>query len=430
MKDLKQYREWFQACVKCGACRATCPVFKVENQEGGVARGKIALAQAMMDGQLFAEDRLIHDLSQCLLCGSCTHLCPNQVPTPDIVAAARMEVALKKGLSGFGRGVAALVTHKKAMDWMSKSGDLASRLLCRQIPETSGLRLRFPLPGIPKARTLPKPSFTPFLKRDTRQTPSRSASPKVLFFTGCGINYLYPEIGECLVRILNFMGIHVTLTDEQVCCGLPALSAGAGEAVETLAKRNLKTLKIHAFDCVLTACASCHDALAGIYPSLGAEYQPFSEKTRDIIDFLMNMDLAGRLSSIPRSEARVKVTYHDPCHLRNHELTQAPRQLLSALPQVDYVEMADAATCCGLGGTFSVHHYETSQKIGNQKANHVAQSGAKIVATACPGCMIQLQDSLNRKNYPTRVTHLLELVCQALLYDQLSAKGPSNRTAL
>ncbi len=414
MKDLEQYREWSQACVKCGACRATCPVFKAENQEGGVARGKIALAQAMMDGQVFTEDRLVHDLSQCLLCGSCTNLCPNQVPTPDIVAAARMKVAQEKGLSGFGRGVATLLTHKRAMDWMSKSGDLASRLLCRQIPETSGLKLRFPVPGIPKERTFPKPSFKPFLTRDIRQTVSRSASPRVLFFTGCGINYLYPEIGECLVRILNFMGVHVTLTDEQGCCGLPALSAGAEDAVETLAKRNLKALKLHAFDYVLTACASCYGALAGIYPTLGANYQPFAEKTRDVMDFLMNMDLAGRLASLPQSEDRIKVTYHDPCHLRNHGLTRAPRQLLSVLPQVDYVEMTDAATCCGLGGTFSVHHYETSQKIGNQKAKHVAQSGAEIVATACPGCIIQLQDSLNRESIPARAAHLLELVCQVL----------------
>lgn len=414
MKDLEQYREWSQACVKCGACRATCPVFKSEHREGGVARGKIALAQAMMDGQLFAEERLVHELSQCLLCGSCTHLCPNQVPTSEIVAAARREVARKNGLSGFGKGVAALLTHKKAMDWMSKGSDLASKLLCRQIPDTSGLRLRFPVPGMPKERTFPKPSFKPFLKRELRQTVSRSAGPRVLFFTGCGINYIYPEIGEYLVRILNFMEIHVALPDEQVCCGLPALSAGAGDAVETLAKRNLKALKIHAFDYVLTACASCYGALAGIYPTLGTDYAPFAEKTRDIMDFLMDMGLAARLEALPRSADRVKVTYHDPCHLRNHGLTRPPRQLLSALPQVDYVEMADAATCCGLGGTFSVHHYETSQEIGNQKAKHVAQSGAQIVATACPGCIIQLQDSLNRQKIPARAVHLLELVSQAL----------------
>ncbi|PIE62374.1 MAG: lactate dehydrogenase [Desulfobacter postgatei] len=414
MKDLEQYRAWSQACVQCGACRATCPVFKAENHEGGVARGKIALARAMMDGQVFPEDRLLHDLSQCLLCGSCTHLCPNQVPTPEIVAAARMEVARKNGLSGFGRGVAALLTHKKVMGWMSQSGHLASRLLCRQVPETSGLKLRFPVPGVPNERTIPKPSFTPFLKRDIRQTVSPSTSLSVLFFAGCGINYLYPEIGECLVRILNFMDIHVTLTDEQGCCGLPALSAGAQDAVETLAKGNLKALKSHAFDHILTACASCYGALAGTYPTLGAEYQLFAEKTRDIMTFLMDMDLADRLASLPRSEERIQVTYHDPCHLRNHGLTRSPRQLLSALPQVDYVEMTDAATCCGLGGTFSVHHYETSQKIGSQKANHVAQSGAQIVATACPGCLIQLQDSLNREKIPARAVHLLELVCQIL----------------
>jgi glycolate oxidase iron-sulfur subunit len=108
------------------------------------------------------------------------------------------------------------------------------------------------------------------------------------------------------------------------------------------------------------------------------------------------------------------VTFHTPCHLRNHGITEEPRALLRAVPGIDLVEMANAEACCGLGGTFSVYHYETSKKIGAHKAEAVKNSAAELVATACPGCIMQLQDTLNHAGLPQKVVHVLELVGEAL----------------
>ena len=109
LKTLEELREEIEQCVKCGACRAHCPVFGAEHREGRVARGKIALSKAVLDGQVGFEQKVVEDLSQCLLCGSCCAQCPNKVATEEIVAAARRRIATEQGLSTFGKGVAALL---------------------------------------------------------------------------------------------------------------------------------------------------------------------------------------------------------------------------------------------------------------------------------------------------------------------------------
>jgi len=133
-----------------------------------------------------------------------------------------------------------------------------------------------------------------------------------------------------------------------------------------------------------------------------------------IFVFLTEHGLPEQLAALPKATQRVKVTYHDPCHLRTRGITREPRQILKSLPQVEFVEMEGAGTCCGLGGTYSVYHYDTSRKIGAKKAGWIAASGAKLVATDCPGCIMQLQDSINHAGGRQRAVHILELLAEAL----------------
>ncbi len=414
MKKLEDYREEIEQCVKCGACRAHCPVFGAERREGRVARGKVALAQALLDGEVDLEKKVMEDLSQCLLCGSCWAQCPNKVPTEEIVAAARRRIAEQKGLSTFGKGVAAVLGRPKLMNALAKTGGKLSALLFRKLPENSGLRLRFPAPYLDADRTLPPIAATPFREAVPEVIEGEAGRPTVAFFTGCGINYMYPAIGEAFLRALKFLGVTVIIPKDQACCGLPAVSAGAGGTVEALAEQNLAALTRRPVDYVVTACASCNAGIGKVYADLGEEYAALSKKTRDIFVFLVEQGLPEKLAALPRPEKRTRVTYHDPCHLRTRGITKEPRAILKALPQVDYVEMAEAGTCCGLGGTYSVYHYETAKKIGAKKAGHIAASGASLVATDCPGCIMQLQDSLNHAEVRARAVHILELLAEAL----------------
>jgi len=414
LKELEEYREEIEQCVKCGACRAHCPVFIAENREGRVARGKIALAQSVLEGEVGLEGKVLEDMSQCLLCGSCCAQCPNKVHTEDIVAAARRRIAEQKGLSTFGKGVAAVLGRPKLMNLLAKSGGSLSALLFKKLPQESGLRLRFPAPYLESDRTLPPFTAKPFRERVPEVIPGDPDQPTILFFTGCGINYMYPEVGEAFVRALKFLGVTIIIPKDQACCGLPAVSAGATGTVEKLAEMNRTAISRHTVDHIVTACASCNAGLGKIYAEMGEEFEELSAKTMDVFVFLARHGLPEKLETLPRAEHRIRVTYHDPCHLRTQGITREPRQILKALPQVDYVEMADAGTCCGLGGTYSVYHYETSKKIGASKAEHISDSGADLVATDCPGCIMQLQDSINHADQPQKAVHILNLLSEAL----------------
>ena len=414
LKKLEDFREEIEQCVKCGACRAHCPAFGAEKHEGRVARGKIALADALLKGDVEMEDRFLLDMSQCLLCGSCYAQCPNKVPTEEIVAATRLKIAEKKGLSTFGKGVATVLKNRGLMDILAKGGGALSSLLFKKLPDNSGMRLRFPAPFISSDRTLPNLTAKPFRDRYPEFIQGEAGQPTVLFFTGCGINYMYPETGAAMLKALEFLGVSVIIPKDQACCGLPAVSAGAAEAVEGLAEQNHAVFQKHKFDYIVTACASCNAGLAKIYPELGEEFADYKEKVKDIFVFLVEMGLTDKLSALPKAAVRKRVTYHDPCHLRTRGITKEPRQILKALPQIDYVEMEAAGTCCGLGGTYSVYHYDTSKKIGAKKAGFIEDSGADLVATDCPGCIMQLQDSINHANGKQSALHILDLLVEAL----------------
>ena len=152
------------------------------------------------------------------------------------------------------------------------------------------------------------------------------------YVTGCGINYMYPAIGEAFVRALQFLGVTIVIPKDQACCGLPAVSAGAGKTVEQLAEQNLAALNRHPVDFVVTACASCNAGLGKIYADMGGEFESLAKKTRDIFVFLAEHGLPEKLAALPRLEQQVKVTYHDPCHLRTRGITKEPRLILKSLP--------------------------------------------------------------------------------------------------
>jgi glycolate oxidase iron-sulfur subunit len=417
-KTLKDFEEVIRECVKCGVCQAHCPAYQVGRKEGDVARGKIALAAALLDGKIDLEPRLQEDVSMCLMCGSCVNKCPNKVPTNEIVGAMRREITDNKGLSLIGRGISTLLGSKPLMNTASKGGALLSPLFLKKVPESSGLRLRFPVP-LMKNRTVPQVAFKNLFDRVDEFIEGRPDKPVIGFFAGCSITYVYPEIGEQMISILKGMGYSIYTPRSQKCCGIPALSSGNGSLVEHLAETNTDAFRKREVDTIITACASCNGGIGEYYHTMKADYGDFTEKVIDFSVFLEKEGLFEKLAAMKKWPDPVKVTYHDPCHLKVQGITAEPRRLLQSLPNVEFVEMEGAADCCGLGGTFSVYHYEESKAIGARKVRGLEECGAELLATACPGCIMQLQDSINHAGLKVRAMHLLELVSQALEKDSI-----------
>ncbi len=412
-KSLKDFEKVIRECVKCGVCQAHCPTYQVSKREGAVARGKIALAAALLDGEVGLEEQLQRDISMCLMCGSCVNKCPNKVPTNEIVGAIRREITDNQGLSLIGKGVSTLLGSKALMKTLSKSGAILSPLVLKKVPETSGLRLRFPTP-IMKDRTVPKIAFRNLFDRVPEFIEGRPDKPVVGFFAGCSITYAYPEIGEMMVSILQRMGYSIFIPRSQQCCGIPALSSGNGNLVEQLAETNVSAFAKREVQHIITACGSCNGGIGEYYQTMKADYDDFTDKVIDFSVFLKKEGLFEELAGLEKWPERVKVTYHDPCHLKSQGITKEPRELLQSLPNVEFVEMESASTCCGLGGTFSVYHYEVSKAIGARKVPGLKESGAELIATACPGCIMQLQDIINHADLKVRAVHILELIAEAL----------------
>ncbi len=412
-KSLQDFEQVIRECVKCGVCQAHCPAYQVNKKEGAVARGKIALAAALLDGEAELEAHLQQDISMCLMCGSCVNKCPNKVPTHEIVGAIRRQITDNRGLSLVGKGVSTLLGSPVLMKTLSKGSALLSPLVLKKVPESSGLRLRFPTP-VMKDRTVPNIAFHNLFDRVPEFIEGRSDKPVVGFFAGCSITYIYPEIGEIMVSILQRMGYSVYVPRTQQCCGIPALSSGNGRLVEQLAETNVDAFHRKEVQYIITACASCNGGIGEYYRTMKADYGDFTGKVVDFSVFLKKERLFAELAGMEKWPDRVRTTYHDPCHLKNQGITREPRELLRALPNVDFVEMESAATCCGLGGTFSVYHYETSKAIGARKIQGLKESKAQLIATACPGCIMQLQDIINHAGLPVRAVHILELVAEAL----------------
>ncbi len=412
-KSLKDFDKVIRDCVKCGICQAHCPTYLVHRREGAVARGKIALAAALLAGDIDLEERLQEDISLCLMCGSCVVKCPNNVPTHEIVGAVRREITDELGLSLVDRGIAGLLGSKNLKKTAAKGAAAFGPLFLKKVPESSGLRLRFPISRI-KDRTLPKIAYRSLFDRFPEITKGEKGKPLIGFFAGCSITYLFPEIGEAMIGILTGLGYSVYLPKSQSCCGIPAHSLGNGALAQKLAYTNVEAFKKHEVEYIVTACGSCNSGIGENLRAMKTDFSSFTDKIIDISVFLGRMGLLERLSAMEKWKARARVTYHDPCHLKTQGITEAPRQLLKSLPNVDFVEMENASACCGLGGVFSVHHAATSKAIGEKKISGLTKSGAQAVATACPGCMIQLQDTIDHAGLHIRVVHLLKLVAKAL----------------
>ena len=412
-KKLIDLEDQIRQCVKCGVCQAHCPAYRENRREGDVARGKIALAASLLDGEVGLEKRLEDDISMCLMCGSCVNKCPNSVATPEIVGAIRREVTANKGLSFFGKSLATVINSPALLKTLTKGGAFLSPLVLKKVPQSSGLRLRFPAP-LMKNRTVPKLPFRNLFNLVPEFIKGDANKPTVGFFAGCSITYVFPAIGKTMIDILVNMGYSVHVPKSQGCCGIPALSAGAGSVVEELAERNITAFGKYDEEHIITACASCNGGIGEYYQTMHENDQSFTDKVIDFTVFLKRNGMVEELGSMKPWSERVKVTYHDPCHLKTQGITAEPRDLLLALPNVDFVEMENASLCCGLGGTFSAYHYECSKAIGAKKIPGLQESGAQQIATACPGCIIQLQDIINHAGLEVKAVHLLDLIREAL----------------
>lgn len=419
LDSLKRVEDQLKKCVKCGACRQNCPAFAAFQREPAVARGKVALAQHLAGDDIALDDQTYLAMSKCLLCGSCVDKCPNDVPTDEIVIAARESLAHKRGLTTFHAAVGQVIKSRTRMKMGAKMASLLGPLFFKKVPETSGLRLRFPVPFVGNTRFIPEIAKSSFIDRHPEVIPGEPGKPRIAFFVGCMTNFVYTEVGEAALALFRHLGCTVIIPKGQQCCGLPGMSGGDLSTVRELAEKNLEEMEKYDVDYVMSACATCGGALHRLYPLVVGKRNPelrvrldaLAKKTVDAAQLLHKLGLDPAVTG---AGVDARITYHDPCHLRTRGITKQPRELLKGTPGVTLVEMEGADRCCGLGGTFNVYHYDSSMSINDAKSEAVMATGAEAVATGCPGCMMQLSDGLKQHGSGAEVVHTLQLLARNL----------------
>ncbi len=422
-------------CNRCGFCQAACPIFRATGREAGVARGRLALLRAIIEGRLDWSRQMEEPLFACLLCGACTAHCFPALPTADLITAARGEYLDRVGRKPLHRLLFEhLLPHPRRLRWAARAAAFGKRSGASRVAKALGL-LRFLGRDFPRAEEIVA-GFPPQAFRD-KVRPGELAGergpdgPRIGYFVGCGADIMTPSAGEATLRLLRSAGRSVTVLDNG-CCGLPALAYGDRPAARELAGRNLELLAAGRFDLLVTDCSSCA-AFLKKYPELFDGTDPRREtarvvagSVRDFVevaagqirnsefirDFLARPPSAAADSALrmPHAEFPPIVTYHDPCHAsRGQKLAAEPRRLLRSLPGVEYRELPEADWCCGGAGSYALGHYELARRVLDRKMANVAKTGANLLVTSCPACIVQLSYGVRLHGLAVRVCHISEV---------------------
>ena len=402
---LKQHEDSISQCFRCGLCRSVCPSFEEACVESASPRGRVQFAGALLDRKISLNGAFQDRMLDCLNCMRCSEICPSGVRTDRIVLAARAELARRGKLNLVKKLVfnTVLKSHHALnfFSWLAALGQKwfynGNAVLEALVPKLSGM-------GDKKFPTLAEKST---LKRWPEIIPARGEKiMRVGYFVGCATNLLFPEVADATVRVLTRNGVEVVIPRGQVCCGIPVYSSGDLRNAKALAEQNLRVFRNLDIDCIITDCASCSAALKHeVHELLGVENFPVP--VYDLNEFLIHkIALKKDFAELP-----MKVTYHDPCHLkRGQGIYREPRELMKMAPGVELIEMEGADNCCGGAGAFSFTHHELSRKVGRHKAETIRNTGAEYVSTPCPSCKMQLDDLLNHEGIPCRTIHPVQIL--------------------
>lgn len=401
-------------CVHCGFCLQACPTYLQLGMETDSPRGRIALINAVRQGRAEPTPALLGHLDACLQCRACETACPSGVAYGRIMENARAEIVERGSppLSWTLRAIALreILPHPRRLAALFGAMRLYRRSPVRRALARSAVLERL-APSLARAEaSIPAPgrSFEP-----PPQPPGLTRS--VAMLTGCVMPHMYGRTHEATVRVLNRLGYRVVFPEGETCCG--ALSAHAGDRAfaRRLARRNVDAFLGADVEAVIVDSAGCGAAMKEYGDLLARDraYAPRARRlaamARDVLEFVAGHDLG------PLGEVRAVVTYQDSCHLVHAQrIAEAPRRILRAIPGVELREMDAPDRCCGSAGLYSVVQREMSQRLLDEKMDDVTGTGATVVATANPGCMMQFEAGVAQRASHATVAHVIELLDAAM----------------
>ncbi len=414
-------------CIQCGACANVCPVYQTV---GGHVFGSIYISAIGIILTAFYEglEKAKEITRACIGCRSCVAVCPAKIDLEEIILHLRTEVTKE-----YGMGVIKNVAFKAVMKNRSLFHTMVRAASKLQIPvteknnEDAGRRIIRHLPlhfmsrDYTEWRNLPGIAEKSFRDQfDSIVQKVDKPIHRVGFFVGCGADFVYPEVGVSLIKVLNSLNVEVVFPKSQNCCGIPALYSGDTETGVYLAKQSVDAFTEANVDYILSICPTCTMAVKRDFlerladqPQWATKAMALSQKTMDASAFLEN--ILGASTKLKATGGDKSITYHDSCHLkRGSNVWKEPRALLSSSGHT-ILEMKNSDRCCGFGGTYSfLSHPQISKQITGDKVATIQATGVKTVATDCPGCMIMLKGAVGKADPTIRCVHTMELLAESL----------------
>ena len=406
-------------CVHCGFCLPTCPTYALWGEEMDSPRGRIYLMKLGLEGGAGAamSDEYAGHFDKCLGCMACLTACPSGVQYDKLIEATRAQVErnYRRRLSDrlFRRMLFALFPHPRRLRLAALPLWLYQRSGLRWLARHSGLLHLLP------DRLRSMEALTPPVRWDAfkwRMPELVSAQGerrgRVGLLLGCVQRVFFRHVNDATARVLAAEGYDVVIPREQSCCGALMVHAGEEEQAKALARRTIDAFDAANVDAVVINAAGCGSTMKEYAHLLrdDSEYADrakiLSAKCRDVSEILAALPPRATRHALP-----LRVAYHDACHLQHAQRVKLqPRQVLATIPGLSVVEVPDAAICCGSAGIYNLVQPEAAQELGERKAKDVLSTGADAVVSSNPGCLLQIQASLEKLGRPLPAYHMVELL--------------------
>lgn len=409
--------ENFLDCVHCGLCTSACPTYVELGNENDSPRGRIYLMRAVTDGRLELTHPVRRHLELCLDCRACETACPSGVQYGQLIEPFR--VAMEQ------QGTASKTSdwfHRWILFWLFPN---AERMRTALLPARWAQRLRLDrlarmlgLYALLPSRLRQLVELLPELGNAEPALPERLPAKgpqraRVALFTGCVGDAVFRPTNWATARVLQENGCEVLIPRHQACCGAIHFHAGNSDPARALANQNVTAFDVDSVDAVIVNVAGCGSMLKDYghhwTDKLTTDRATFASKVKDVNEFLDELGLIP-----PKGTVSKTATYHDACHLVHaQKVREAPRNLLSRIPGLKLVDLAESELCCGAAGTYNLTEPEMARRLGRRKLEHILATGAQLVVTANAGCMLQIAREAKARGEKLEVVHPMDLLDRA-----------------
>jgi glycolate oxidase iron-sulfur subunit len=415
----KEASELLRSCVHCGLCLGACPTYRELGNENDSPRGRLYIMKALSDGRLQPEPDVTRHLDLCLDCRACETACPSGVHYGQILESARASLVEAKPPGAIARA-ARWFFFKQVLARPTVLSIVTKLLRFNQTSGARGLVHRLGLMNlVPKRlRELeaqqPELKEVAFLENAQDVFPAAGAEPKqrVAFFAGCVMDRFMGNIHRDTVKVLQAYGVEVHAVKGQNCCGALMVHAGDVATAKPLARENIAAFKGLDVDAIVNNSAGCGAQLKEYSHLLqDDEAKAFSAKVKDVSEILAKLEPVKPLKSLNGK----RVTYDAPCHLMHaQKIVAPPLTVLQRIPGINFVALPDAEFCCGAAGIYNLVQPEMANKVLDRKIQAIKETGAEIVVTGNPGCLMQIRNGCQAAGLTCEVLHPMELLARVV----------------